>query len=74
MRSPLVASTMEKNTIGKVPQNLKNHVFFEPEIQKFSGGEPPKPPSAYATVACVACNCGDLFNDRGISIKLEKHA
>ena len=29
---------------------------------------------AAISIECVACNCGDLFNDRGISIKPEKHA
>ena len=33
-------------------------------------------PWRYAAISieCVACNCGDLFNDRGISKKPEKHA
>ena len=33
-------------------------------------------PWRYAAISieCVTCNCGDLFNDRGISIKPEKHA
>ena len=33
-------------------------------------------PWRYAAISieCVACNCGDLFNDRGISQKPEKHA
>ena len=28
---------------------------------------------AATSIECVACNCGDLFNDRGISKKAEKH-
>ena len=33
-------------------------------------------PWRYAAISIesVACNCGDLFNDRGISKKPEKHA
>ena len=33
-------------------------------------------PWRYAAISieCFTCNCGDLFNDRGISIKPEKHA
>ena len=33
-------------------------------------------PWRYAAISieCVACNYGDLFNDRGISKKPEKHA
>ena len=32
-------------------------------------------PWRYAPISteCVSCNCGDLFNDRGISKKPEKH-
>ena len=29
---------------------------------------------AAISIECVVCDCGDLFNDRGISIKPEKHA
>ena len=29
---------------------------------------------AAISIECVICNCGDLFNDRCISIKPEKHA
>ena len=33
-------------------------------------------PWRYAAISieCVTCNCGDLFSDRGISIKPEEHA
>ena len=36
---------MEKNTLGKVPRNLKKTCVFKPENPKiFCGGEPPRPP------------------------------
>ena len=33
-------------------------------------------PWCYAAISidCVACNCGDLINDHGMSKKPEKHA
>ena len=39
-----------KNTLVKVPRNLKNRVYFKPENTKIFWAEnPPDPPSAYAT-------------------------
>ena len=42
----------------------------------FSANSTSADPWRYAAISieCVTCNCGDLFNDRGISIKPEEHA
>ena len=44
VRSLLIASTMQKNPLGKVPRNLRNRVFLSLKIQKFSGGRTPQTP------------------------------